>query len=66
MNAVFYGDEILKPLFAARDQANYTRFYEAYNPLRELISQITRHRHIGYVGLRGQAGGEDLKIEMIR
>ncbi len=64
LNAVFYGDEILKPLFAARDRADYTRFYKAYNPLRELLSQVTRHRNIGYIGLRGQAGGEDLKIEM--
>ena len=54
LNAVFYGDEILKPLFAARAQADYTRFYNGYNPLRELLAQVTRHRHIGYIGLRGR------------
>jgi oxaloacetate decarboxylase alpha subunit len=61
LNAAFYNDEILKPLFAARDKADYTRFYHGYNPLRELLAEVTRHRHIGYVGLRGHG---DLKIEM--
>jgi oxaloacetate decarboxylase alpha subunit len=64
LNAVFYGDEILKPLFAARAQRDYTRFYSGYNPLRELLSEITRHRHIGYIGLRGREGAGDLRIEM--
>jgi oxaloacetate decarboxylase (Na+ extruding) subunit alpha len=60
LNAVFYGDEILRPLFAARDEADYTRFYDAYNPLRELLSHIARQRHIGYVAVRG----ENLNVEM--
>ena len=64
LNAVFYGDEILKPLFAARDQADYTRHYKSYNPLRELLAQLASQRHIGYVGLRGRSGGEDLRIEL--
>ena len=61
LNAAFYGDDILKPLFAARDAADYTRFYHAYNPLYELLAEATRHRHIGYLGLRGQG---QFKIEM--
>jgi hypothetical protein len=64
LNAVFYDDEILKPLFAARAQADYTRFYNGYNPLRELLAQVTRHRHIGYIGLRGRGESRDLRIEM--
>jgi len=60
LNAVFYGDEILKPLFAARDEADYTRFYDAYNPLRDLLHHLARQRHIGYVSLRG----ENLSVEL--
>ena len=63
LNAVFYKDEILKPLFAARDVANYTRFYDGYKPLRELLAAVVRHTHIGYLGLRGQGG---LRIEMMK
>jgi oxaloacetate decarboxylase (Na+ extruding) subunit alpha len=61
LNAVFYGDDILRPLFAARDSADYTRYYESYNPLRDLLAEIARHRDIGYFGVRGEG---DLKIEM--
>ena len=64
LNAVFYGDEILKPLFAARARADYTRFYNAYNPLRELLAHVARQRHIGHVGVRGRGGGQDLNIRM--
>jgi oxaloacetate decarboxylase (Na+ extruding) subunit alpha len=60
LNAAFYPDEILKPLFAARDEADYTRFYTAYNPLRELLAHVARQRHIGYISLRG----ENLNVEM--
>ena len=63
LNAVFYGDEILKPMFAARAQADYTRYYDNYNPLKELLAQVSRQRHIGYFGIRGR-NGRDLKIEM--
>jgi len=54
------GDEILRPLFAARDEADYTRFYTGYNPLKELLTHIARQRHIGYISLRG----ENLNVEM--
>jgi len=64
LNAVFYGVEILKPLFAARAKADYTCFYNGYNPLRELLGEITRQRHIGYIGLSGREGAGDLRIEM--
>ena len=60
LNAVFYPDEILRPLFAARDEADYTRFYTGYNPLKELLTHIARQRHIGYISLRG----ENLNVEM--
>jgi len=60
LNAAFYPDEILNPLFAARDEADYTRFYAAYNPLRELLAHVARQRHIGYISLRG----ENLNVEM--
>ena len=60
LNAVFYPDEILRPLFAARDEADYTRFYTGYNPLKELLTHVARQRHIGYIALRG----ENLNVEM--
>lgn len=65
LNAVFYGDEILKPLFAARDQADYTRFYNGYNPLKELLTYVSKQRHIGHFELRGR-NGRDLKVKMNR
>jgi oxaloacetate decarboxylase (Na+ extruding) subunit alpha len=61
LNAVFYGDEILRPLFAARDRADYTRYYNAYNPLRDLLDEVARNPRVGYLGVRGK---DDLKIEM--
>jgi oxaloacetate decarboxylase (Na+ extruding) subunit alpha len=61
LNAAFYNDEILRPLFAARDAADYTRYYNAYNPLRALLAEVAQRRDIGYVSLRGQDG---LHIEM--
>lgn len=66
LNAVFYGDEIVKPLFASRDRADYTRYYNAYNPLLELLTQLTRRRDIGYVSLTGRGGSKDVKIELAR
>jgi len=51
-------------LFAARARADYTRFYNGFNPLRELLAQVTRHRHIGYIGLRGRGASRHLRIEM--
>jgi hypothetical protein len=63
LNAVFYGDEILRPLLAARDRADYTRYYDNYNPLKELRAQVAGQRHIGYFGIRGR-NGRDLRIEM--
>lgn len=64
LSAVFYGDDILQPLFAARGKADYTRYYDAYNPLRELLAQVARQSHVGYFGLRGQVGGADVRIEL--
>ncbi len=66
LNAVFYGDEILKPLFAARGRADYTRFYSGYNPLRALLEEVARNGQIGYLGLRGRGGREGFRFEMTR
>ena len=66
LNAVFYGDEIIRPLFAARATADYTRFYGAYNPLRELIAQLALQKRVTHFALRGRGKHEDLKIELNR
>lgn len=64
LNAVFYGDEIVRPLFEARAQADYTRFYNAWNPLRELIALLATQKQIRHFSLQGRAGHEDLRIEL--
>lgn len=61
LNAAFYSDKILSPMFEARGKTDYSRFYGGYSPLRDLLAEVTRHRHIGYFGMRGIG---DLKIEM--
>jgi oxaloacetate decarboxylase alpha subunit len=66
LNAVFYGDEILRPLFEAREQADYARFYDAWNPLRDLIEQLTQQTHVGHFALRGRGENKDLRIELSR
>ncbi len=64
LNAVFYGDEILRPLFVARDQADYARHYNAYNPLRELLAQVMLQPRVTYFCLRRKGLGNDLNIEL--
>jgi oxaloacetate decarboxylase alpha subunit len=68
LNAVFYGDEILKPMFAERDHADYTRYYDAYNPLRDLLIHLSQQRHLGRIGIRSRGNGagpaRDLRVEM--
>ncbi len=38
--AAMYPDEIIKPLFAARDKADYTKFYRAYTPVEHLLKEV--------------------------
>jgi len=68
LNAVFYGDEIVKPLFAARDRADYTRYYDAYNPLKDLLAHLATQRHLGRIAIRGRGGARgparDLSVRM--
>ena len=68
LNAVFYGDEIVGPLFAARDRADYTQYYDAYNPLRDLLLHLGEQKHLGRIGIRSRGGGNgparDLTVEM--
>jgi oxaloacetate decarboxylase alpha subunit len=74
LNAVFYGDEIVQPLFAARDAADYTRYYDQYNPLRDLLLHLGAQRHLSRVAIRSRGVGgtgrggpsavRDLRIEM--
>lgn len=66
LNAVFYGDEILRPLFAARDRADYTRHYNGYDPLRELLEEVARNRHVGHLRLRGSGSRAGFRFEITR
>ena len=33
-------DEIIQPLFAAREKADYTKFYRAYTPVEHLLQEV--------------------------
>ncbi len=67
LNAVFYDDEIVRPMFAARDASDDTKHYHAWSPLRELLAQVVRDGRIGHLALRGRGEfREDLRIELAR
>lgn len=56
LNAVFYGDEILKPLIEARKGHDYTPFYRPANALSDLVHEITHQPDIAYMRIaRGNA-----------
>ena len=38
--AAMYPDEIIQPLFAAREKADYTKFYRAYTPVEHLLKEV--------------------------
>jgi hypothetical protein len=40
------------------------RFAECDAIVGTMPSRVTRHRHIGYIGLRGRRSGQDVRIEM--
>ena len=48
LNAVFYNDEILKPLFEARRVHDYSTFYRPANPLTDLVYEVTRRPDIAF------------------
>jgi oxaloacetate decarboxylase alpha subunit len=66
LNAVFYGDEIVRPMFAARDAAGEAPHYHAFGALRELLDQVVRHGRFGTMALRGRDDAEDVRIELAR
>jgi len=56
LNAVFYSDEILKPMFDARQAHDYSRFYRPANALTDLVYEMTRHSDIAFARIsRGAA-----------
>ncbi len=56
LNAVFYGDEILKPLFEARTTRDYAQFYRPANALSDLVYEIARQPDISFMRItRGNA-----------
>ena len=48
LNAVFYNDEILGPMFEARKTHDYTRFYKPANALIDLVYEVTRRPDIAF------------------
>lgn len=38
--AAMYPDEIIQPLFEAREKTDYTKFYPAYSPVEHLIKEV--------------------------
>ena len=38
--AAMYPDEIIQPLFEAREKADYTRFYRAHTPVEQLLKEV--------------------------
>ena len=38
--AAMYPDEIIQTLFAAREKADYTKFYRAYTPVEHLLTEV--------------------------
>jgi oxaloacetate decarboxylase alpha subunit len=52
LNAVFYSDEILKPMFEARKSEDYTRFYKPANALTDLVYEMTRLPDIAFARIR--------------
>ncbi len=50
--AAFYSDEVLRPLFAARERVDYTRFYRAYGPARYLLSELARRPEVRFASVR--------------
>jgi oxaloacetate decarboxylase alpha subunit len=59
LNAVFYGDEILRPMFEARSSHDYTRFYRPANALADLVYEMTRRADISFARI---SRGETLSL----
>lgn len=56
LNAVFYGDEILRPLVDARQNQDYAQFYRPANALSDLVYEITQQPDIAFMRItRGNA-----------
>lgn len=56
LNAVFYGDGILRPMFEARKSQDYTRAYEPANAITDLVYELTHRPDIAFARItRGDA-----------
>ena len=44
--AAMYPDEIIQPLFEAREKADYTKFYQAYSPVEHLIKEVKSRQEL--------------------
>lgn len=56
LNAVFYGDEILKPLLAARQAHDYSRFYKPAHAVTDLVYELSRRPEIAFARITRNDG----------
>jgi oxaloacetate decarboxylase (Na+ extruding) subunit alpha len=59
LNAVFYGDDILKPMLAARATQDHSRFYKPANALTDLVYELTRRHDIAFARI---SRGPDMSL----
>jgi oxaloacetate decarboxylase alpha subunit len=51
LQAAFYADDIIRPLFEAREQADYGRFHAAYSPRQFLEAELAKRPNVRVTGL---------------
>jgi oxaloacetate decarboxylase alpha subunit len=56
LQAAFYGEDITRPLFDARDKSDFTKYYAPYTPLEFLEAELAKRRNVQVSGL--SLGGE--------
>jgi oxaloacetate decarboxylase alpha subunit len=57
LQAAFYGDEILRPLFAARGRADYTRHYDSYGRIDGALLAALKERGVKTFSMRKVEAG---------
>ncbi len=61
--AAMYSETILAPLYEARSKADYTAYYQRFNPLRHLIEEVQRRPTLHYFKM---TRGSNIEVEIAR